>query len=109
MPSLPIADVRHVLACLVVRGLTTISRGTAYSHPMSTLVLRKSVDDERVGGPYSCASANEMARVLGFLTLEERLPWLLATHETTREIVRGQYQIYHGQELVGYLVVISNE
>lgn len=76
---------------------------------MSTLVLRKSVDDERVHGPFSCASATEMARVPGVLTLEERLPWLLATDETAMEIVHGQYKIYCGEELVGYIVVLSNE
>jgi hypothetical protein len=76
---------------------------------MSTLVLRKSVDDERVDGPFSCAGANEMARIPGRLTLEERMPWLLATHETTMEVEQGQYRIYCGDELVGYIVVLSNE
>jgi hypothetical protein len=76
---------------------------------MSTLVLRKSVDDERVGGPFSCANPNDMARIPGLLTLEERMPWLLSPHETARCVVRGQWRIYRGQELVGYLVVLSNE
>ena len=57
-------------------------RGAGYAHRMPTLVFRKSVDDERVGGPFSCANPNEMARVPGLLTLEERMPWLLSTHET---------------------------
>jgi hypothetical protein len=76
---------------------------------MSTLVLRKSVDDERVGGPFSCANPNEMARVPGLLTLEELMPWLLGTHETARDVIHGQLRIYRGQELVGYIVVLSNE
>jgi hypothetical protein len=76
---------------------------------MSTLVFRKSVDDERVGGPFSCANLNEMARVPGLLTLEERMPWLLSTHETARYIVHGRWKIFCGQELVGYLVVLSND
>jgi hypothetical protein len=76
---------------------------------MSTLVLRKSVDDERVGGPFSCANPNDMARIPGLLTLEERMAWLLSAHETARCVVRGRWTIYSGQELVGYLVVLSNE
>ena len=76
---------------------------------MSTLVLRKSVDDERVGGPFSCANPNDMARIPGLLTLEERMPWLLARHETARPVVHGQWKIYSGPKLVGYLVILSNE
>ena len=84
-------------------------RGAGYAHRMSTLVFRKSVDDERVGGPFSCANPNEMARVPGLLTLEERMPWLLSSHETARRVVHGQWRIYRGHELVGYIVVLSNE
>jgi hypothetical protein len=76
---------------------------------MSTLVFRKSLDDERVRGPYSCAGASQMARVPGLLTFEERLPWLLGKHEIAREVVQGQFKIYRGRKLVGYLVVLSNE
>jgi hypothetical protein len=76
---------------------------------MPTLVFRKSVDDERVGGPFSCANPNEMARVPGLLTLEERMPWLLSSQETARRVVHGQWRIYRGHELVGYIVVLSNE
>ena len=76
---------------------------------MSTLVLRKSVDDEIVGGPFDCADPNEVVRVPGLLTLEERIPWLLSTHETARRIVHGHWEIYRGQELVGYIVVLSTE
>ena len=76
---------------------------------MSTWVLRKSVDDERVRGPFPCAGLHEMSRRIGLLTLEERTAWLLAAHETAREIADGQRKIYRGQELVGYLVVLSNE
>lgn len=76
---------------------------------MSTLVFRKSVDDERVGSPFHCANLNEMQRVPGLLTLEERMPWLLSPHETATRVVHGQWRIYRGQELVGYLVILSNE
>ena len=86
-----------------------MTRGAAYAHRMSTLVLRKSVDDERVGGPFSCANPNEMARVPGLLTLEERMPWLLSAHETTKAVVHGQWKIYDGEKLVGFLVILSNE
>jgi len=86
-----------------------VMRGAGYAHGMSTLILRKSVDDERVSGPFSCANPNEMARVPGLLTLEERMPWLLSSHETARRVVHGQWRIYRGHELVGYIVVLSNE
>jgi hypothetical protein len=50
-----------------------------------------------------------MARSIGKLTLEERSAWLLAAHETAREFVDGQRKIYRDEELVGYLVVLSND
>jgi len=50
-----------------------------------------------------------MARIPGLLTLEERMPWLLSAHETARRVVHGQWKIYRGHELVGYLVILSNE
>jgi hypothetical protein len=109
MPSLPNADVRHLLSSRVCGGLTAVMRGAGYAHRMSTLVLRKSIDNERVGGPFSCANPNEVGRVPGLLTLEERIPWLLSTHETARRVVHGQGKIYRGQKLVGYIVVLSNE
>jgi len=109
MPSLPNADVRHLLARRVGPGLTVQTRRAKYACPMSTLLLRKSVDDERVGEPYFCANPNEMARIPGLLTLEERMPWLLSAHETARRVVHGQWKIYRGHELVGYLVILSNE
>jgi len=109
MPSLPNADVRHLLARRVGPGLTVQTRWAKYAHSMSTLLLRKSVDDERVGKPYFCANPNDMARVPGLLTLEERMPWVLSAHETARRVVHGQWKIYRGHELVGYLVILSNE
>ena len=109
MTSLPNADVRHLLACRACLGLTAVTPGARYAHPMSTLLLRKSVDDERVGKPYFCANPNDMARVPGLLTLEERMPWVLSAHETARRVVHGQWKIYRGHELVGYLVILSNE
>jgi hypothetical protein len=109
LPSLPNADVRHLLASRGGRGLTAVTRAAKYARPMSTLLLRKSVDDERVGEPYFCADPNEMVRVPGLLTLEERMPWVLSKHETARRVVHGQWKIYRGHELVGYLVILSNE
>jgi hypothetical protein len=76
---------------------------------MSTLVIRKSVDDERVGGPFACADANQMVRIPGLLTLEERLPWLLGKYETATDDGHGHCKIYCGGVLVGYLVVLSND
>lgn len=108
MPSLPNADVSQLPSCRGGGGLTAVLRSAEYAFAMSTLVLRKSLDDERVSGPYSCASLSQMVRVPGLLTLEERMPWLLAKHETAR-YVDGQRKIYRGQEVVGYLVVLSND
>ncbi|MEO8018725.1 MAG: hypothetical protein ABI769_12990 [Pseudomonadota bacterium] len=76
---------------------------------MATYVLRKSVDYERVGGPFPCAGSNEISRVLGLLTLEERVNWLLRKNEFATSVVAGQRKIYRGRKLVGYIVVLSNE
>ena len=76
---------------------------------MSVLVLRKSVDGERVGGPFFCAEANEIARVIGRLTLEERLALLLHTNETVQVSEEGEARVFRGGELVGYIVVVAHE
>lgn len=76
---------------------------------MSVLVLRKSVDDERVGGPFSCADPNEIARIIGRLTLEERVAHLLTENETIKVAEDGQVKVYSGEELVGYIVILSAE
>jgi hypothetical protein len=76
---------------------------------MSVLVLRKSVDDERVDGPFSCADRNEIARIVGRLTLDERVAHLLAANEIVRVSEDGQVRVFRGNRLVGYIVVLSNE
>ncbi|HEV7608551.1 MAG TPA: hypothetical protein VGO61_17990 [Steroidobacteraceae bacterium] len=76
---------------------------------MPILVLRKSVDYERVVGPFRCANPQEIARILGRLTLEERVRWLLKKNEIATDVVDGQGKIYRGRKLVGYIVVLSNE
>ncbi len=76
---------------------------------MPTWVLRKTVDGERVGDPLPCASGNGLARVLGLLTMEEQTAYLLDQEETASEVVNGQRKIYRGQEVVGYIVVLSTE
>jgi hypothetical protein len=43
------------------------------------------------------------------MTLEEQLAGLLAEDETVAKDADGQRRIYRGQELVGYIVVLSNE
>ena len=80
-----------------------------YAVVMTVLVLRKSVDDERVGGPFSCADPKEIARIIGRLTLEERVAHLLTTNETVRVSEDGQVRIFRGEDLVGYIVVLSAE
>ena len=74
---------------------------------MTVLVLRKSVDDERVGGPFSCSDPNEIARIIGRLTLEERVAHLLDAEETVRVDEEGHVKVYRGEQLVGYIVVLS--
>jgi hypothetical protein len=74
---------------------------------MSVLVLRKSVDGERVGGPFFCADANEIARIIGRLTLEERLAHLLRANEVVRVTEDGEARVFRGEKLVGYIVVVS--
>ena len=76
---------------------------------MSVLVLRKSVDGERVGGPFFCAEANEIARIIGRLTLEERLALLLRANEVVSISESGEARVFCGDELVGYIVVVSHE
>jgi hypothetical protein len=76
---------------------------------MTVVVLRKSVDDERVGGPFSCASPSEIVRIIGLLTLEERVAHLLTTGESVRVTEDGQVRVFRGDELVGYIVVLSAE
>ena len=76
---------------------------------MAVLVLRKSVDGERVGGPFFCAEANEIARVIGRLTLEERLALLVRAHETVQVSEGGEARVFCGEKLVGYIVVVAHE
>jgi hypothetical protein len=76
---------------------------------MTVLVLRKSVDDERVGGPFSCADPQEIARIIGRLTLEELVAHLLNTNETVKLSDDGRVKVFRGEELVGYIVVLSAE
>ena len=80
-----------------------------YPALMTVLVLRKSVDDERVGGPFSCADPTEIARIIGRLTLEELVAHLLNTNETVRLSDDGRVKVFRGDELVGYIVVLSAE
>jgi hypothetical protein len=76
---------------------------------MTVVVLRKSVDDERVGGPFSCADPTEIARIIGRLTLEERVAHLLNAGEIVRITQDGQIKVLLDDELVGYIVVLSGE
>ena len=75
---------------------------------MTVLVLRKSVDDERVGGPFSCSDPKEIARVIGQLTIEERVAHLLAANETV-SVSEDGIKVYRGDELTGYIVILSAE
>ena len=83
--------------------------GADYPLAMTVLVLRKSVDDERVGGPFSCSDPQEITRIIGRLTLEELVAHLLSTNETVRLSDDGRVKVFRGDELVGYIVVLSTE
>jgi hypothetical protein len=76
---------------------------------MPTWVLRKSVDGERIGPPVPCASPRSIGRALGILTVEEQVAAMLDEYEHAEEVVDGPLKIYKGQELVGYIVVLSTE
>jgi hypothetical protein len=76
---------------------------------MTVVVLRKSVDDERVGGPFSCADPTEIARIIGRLTLEERVAHLLNVGEIVRISADGRIKVFRDDDLVGYIVVLSAE
>ncbi len=76
---------------------------------MPTLVIRKSVDDERVGGPFSCAEPQEIARIVGRLTLEERVAHLLSENESIKVTEDGQVKVFRDDELVGYIVILGGE
>jgi hypothetical protein len=107
MPSRPNGDVGFTLAESVVRRPTAQRCPRQYARVMTVLVLRKSVDDERVGGPFTCADPNEIARIVGRLTLEERVAHLLTTNETVKVTEDGQVKVFRGDELVGYIVVLT--
>jgi hypothetical protein len=76
---------------------------------MPTWVLRKSVDGERIGPPVPCASPHGIGRALGILTVEEQVAAMLDDYERAEEVSDGPLKIYKGQELVGYIVVLSTE
>ena len=108
MPSRANGDVSRSLTDSVVPGLTAVLCAHDYASLMTVLVLRKSVDDERVGGPFSCSDPNEIARVIGQLTIEERVAHLLETNETVTVSEDG-IKVYRGDELTGYIVILSGE
>jgi hypothetical protein len=76
---------------------------------MPTWILRKSVDDERVGKPRPCSARNEISRAVGILTVREQMASMLAAGEYTECYVDGRQEIYNGRGLVGYFVLLSNE
>lgn len=65
------------------------------------------MDGERVGGPFFCAGRNEIARIIGRLTLEEQLASLVRANEVIRVTDYGRASLYRDGKLVGYIVVLS--
>jgi hypothetical protein len=76
---------------------------------MPTWILRKTVDDERVGKPRPCAAGNEIARAVGVLTVREQMDSMLADGEYTERCAGVRHEIYDRHGLVGYFVLLSNE
>ena len=76
---------------------------------MPTWVLRKNVDDQRLGAPHSCAGPRDIQRVVGVLTVEEQVASLLAKDETVEPGTEATRKIFRGDDIVGYIVLLSNE
>jgi hypothetical protein len=76
---------------------------------MATWILRKSVDWEREGAPRPCASPRADARDVGSLTVEQQTAVLLGDDENAADDVDGQRKIFRGNQLVGYILMLSTE
>ena len=78
---------------------------------MPTWILRKNVDDERLGSPRSCAGPHDIQRVIGVLTVEEQIASMLAGDETVEPCPDSEAsrKIYRGMKVVGYIVMLSND
>jgi hypothetical protein len=76
---------------------------------MPTWILRKNVDDERLGEPHACAGPNDIQRVLGVLTIDEYIATMLEENELVEPDHGGSRRILNGSEVVGYIVVLSSE
>src|SRR5688500_11299857 len=93
------------------RGSHTLRSTLEAGWPMPTWILRKNVDDERLGRPRSCSGPHEIQRVLGVLTVEEQIASMLARDETVdaEPDSEASRKIYRGVDVVGYIVMLSND
>jgi len=76
---------------------------------MPTWILRKNVDDERLGDPHSCTGPRDIQRVLGVLTIDEQIASMLAEDERAEPGQNGSRKIFRGADVVGYIVVLSTD
>lgn len=76
---------------------------------MPTWILRKNVDNERLGHPHSCAGPKDTQRVIGLLTVDERIATMLADDEKAEPGREGSRKIFSGEQVVGYIVVLSTD
>ena len=76
---------------------------------MPTWILRKNVDDERLGKPRPCANPRDIQRVVGVLTIDEQIGAMLADDEIVEPGTDGSRRIFADAQLVGYIVVLSSE
>ena len=82
---------------------------------MPTWILRKNIDGERLGEPRQCAGPKDIGRVVGVLTIEEQIAQMLAEHEKAESLVDAEShadatcRIFRGDEVVGYIVVLSTD
>lgn len=76
---------------------------------MATWILRKNVDDQRLGAPHSCAGPHDIQRIVGVLTVEEQIASLLAKDETVEPGTETTRKIFRDDYVVGYIVLLTNE
>jgi hypothetical protein len=90
-------------------GLTAMTLGAEYAHHMSTLVPQKKRRRRASRRAVYLRKSKRDGAGSRFADAGRTNAWLVSTHETARRVVHGQWKIYRGQKLVGYLVVLSNE
>ncbi len=76
---------------------------------MPTWILRKNVDNERLGEPHACANPRDIQRFVGVLTIDEHIATMLGDDEQVEPNHEGSRKILSGSRVVGYIVVLSTD